>query len=116
MISSETGKVMKYGVYKLQERGPIFVEPAQEIYQGMIVGEHLKGGDLTVNLTINKQMTNVRNAGNDEAMRLEPTRKMTLEDALGYIGNDEYVEVTPKSIRLRKRYLTESDRAKAKKK
>jgi GTP-binding protein len=115
MISSETGKVMKYGVYKLQERWPIFVEPAQDIYEGMIVGEHLKGGDMTVNLTINKQMTNVRNAGNDEAMRLEPIRKMTLEDALGYIGNDEYVEITPKSIRLRKKYLTDSDRAKAKK-
>ncbi len=115
MISSETGKVMKYGVYKLQDRGPIFVEPAQDIYEGMIVGEHLKWGDMTVNLTINKQMTNVRNAGNDEAMRLEPIRKMTLEDALGYIGNDEYVEITPKSIRLRKRYLTDTDRAKAKK-
>jgi GTP-binding protein len=92
------------------------VEPAQDIYEGMIVGEHLKGGDMTVNLTINKQMTNVRNAGNDEAMRLEPIRQMTLEDALGYIGNDEYVEITPKTIRLRKKYLTETDRAKARKK
>jgi GTP-binding protein len=71
---------------------------------------------MTVNLTVNKQMTNVRNAGNDEAMRLEPIMKMTLEDALGYIGNDEYVEITPKSIRLRKKYLTESARALAKKK
>ena len=116
MISSANGKVMKYGVYKLQERGPIFVEPGTEIYEGMIVGEHLKWGDMSVNLTINKQMTNVRNAGNDEAMRLEPMVKMTLEDALGYIGNDEYVEVTPKSIRLRKKYLTDSARALAKKK
>lgn len=107
---------MKYGIFKLQERWPIFVEPAQEIYEGMIVGEHLKWGDMTVNLTVNKQMTNVRNAGNDEAMRLEPIMKMTLEDALGYIGNDEYVEITPKSIRLRKKYLTESARALAKKK
>jgi GTP-binding protein len=115
MISSTTGKVMKYGVYKLQERWPIFVEPAQDIYEGMIVWEHLKWGDMTVNLTINKQMTNVRNAGNDDAMRLEPIRQMTLEDALGYISNDEYVEITPKTIRLRKKYLTESDRAKAKK-
>ncbi len=116
MISCETGKAMKYGIFKLQERWPIFVEPAQEIYEGMIVGEHLKWGDMTVNLTVNKQMTNVRNAGNDEAMRLEPIMKMTLEDALGYIGNDEYVEITPKSIRLRKKYLTESARALAKKK
>lgn len=116
MIASQWGKVMKYGVYKLQDRGPIFVEPAQEIYEGMIVWEHLKWWDMTVNLTINKQMTNVRNAGNDEAMRLEPIRQMTLEDALWYIGNDEYVEVTPLTIRLRKKYLTDSDRAKAKKK
>lgn len=116
MIASQGGKVMKYGVYKLQERGPIFVEPTQEIYEGMIVWEHLKWGDMTVNLTINKQMTNVRNAGNDEAMRLEPIRHMTLEDALWYIGNDEYVEITPKTIRLRKKYLTDTDRAKAKKK
>lgn len=115
MISMASGKAMKYGIYKLQERWPIFVEPAQEIYEWMIVWEHLKGWDMTVNLTINKQMTNVRNAGNDEAMRLEPIVKMTLEDALGYIGNDEYVEVTPKSIRLRKKYLTESARALAKK-
>ena len=82
MIASQTGKAMKYGIYKLQERGPIFIDPAQEIYEGMIVGEHLKGGDMVVNLTINKQMTNVRNAGNDEAMRLEPIRHMTPEDAL----------------------------------
>ena len=116
MISCETGKAMKYGIFKLQERWPIFVEPAQDIYEGMIVGEHLKWGDMTVNLTVNKQMTNVRNAGNDEAMRLEPMVKMTLEDALGYIGNDEYVEITPKSIRLRKKYLTESARALWKKK
>lgn len=115
MISMASGKAMKYGIYKLQERWPIFVEPAQEIYEWMIVWEHLKGWDMTVNLTINKQMTNVRNAGNDEAMRLEPIVKMTLEDALGYIGNDEYVEVTPKSIRLRKKYLTDSARALAKK-
>lgn len=71
---------------------------------------------MVVNLTINKQMTNVRNSGNDEAMRLEPIVRMSLEDALGYIGADEYVEVTPKSIRLRKKYLTESARALAKKK
>lgn len=115
MIASSTWKTMKYSIYKLQDRGPIFVDPATEIYEWMIVGEHLKWGDLVVNLTVNKQMTNVRNAGNDEAMRLEPIVHMTLEDALWYIGNDEYVEITPKSIRLRKKYLTDSDRARAKK-
>lgn len=115
MISGNTGGVMKYSIYKLQERGPIFVDPAQQIYEGMIVGEHLKGGDLVVNLTVNKQLTNVRNSGNDEAMRLEPIVHLTLEDALGYIGQDELVEITPKNIRMRKKYLTESARALAKK-
>lgn len=115
MISGNTGGVMNYSIFKLQERGPIFVDPAQQIYEGMIVGEHLKGGDLVVNLTVNKQLTNVRNSGNDEAMRLEPIVHLTLEDALGYIGQDELVEITPKNIRLRKKYLTESARALAKK-
>lgn len=106
---------MNYSIYKLQERGPIFVDPAQQIYTGMIVGEHSKGNDLVVNLTVNKQLTNVRNSGNDEAMRLDPIVHLTLEDALGYIGQDELVEITPKSIRMRKKYLTESDRTLAKK-
>lgn len=115
MISGNTGGVMNYSIYKLQERGPIFVDPAQQIYEGMIVGEHLKGGDLVVNLTVNKQLTNVRNSGNDEAMRLDPIVHLTLEDALGYIGPDELVEITPKNIRMRKKYLTDSARALAKK-
>ncbi len=115
MISGNTGGVMNYSIFKLQERWPIFVDPAQQIYEGMIVGEHLKGGDLVVNLTVNKQLTNVRNSGNDEAMRLDPIVHLTLEDALGYIGQDELVEITPKNIRLRKKYLTESARALAKK-
>jgi GTP-binding protein len=106
---------MNYSIYKLQERGPIFVDPAQQIYAGMIVGEHSKGNDLVVNLTVNKQLTNVRNSGNDEAMRLDPIIHLTLEDALGYIGQDELVEITPKSIRMRKKYLTDSARTLAKK-
>lgn len=115
MISGNTGGVMNYSIYKLQDRGPIFVNPAQQIYEGMIVGEHLKGGDLKVNLTVNKQLTNVRNSGNDEAMRLDPIKQLTLEDALGYIGQDELVEITPKNIRLRKKYLTDQARELAKK-
>jgi GTP-binding protein len=80
----------------------------------MIVGEYLKGNnDMTVNLTINKQMNNVRNSGNDEAMRLDPIVHLSLEDALGYIGHDELVEITPKSVRLRKKYLTDSARKNA---
>ncbi|GHW02869.1 GTP-binding protein [candidate division SR1 bacterium] len=111
MISSATGQAMNYGIFKLQERGPIFVDPAQPIYEGMIVGEYLKGtNDMTVNLTINKQMNNVRNSGNDVVMRLDPIVHLSLEDALGYIGLDELVEITPKSVRIRKKYLTEAAR------
>ena len=115
MISSATGQAMMYGIFKLQERGPIFVDPAQPIYEGMIVGEHLKGGDMTVNLTINKQMNNVRNSGNDEAMRIDPIVHLSLEQAMGYIAHDELVEITPKAIRIRKKYLTESARTIARK-
>lgn len=115
MISWETWKVMKYSIYKLQERWPIFVQPATDIYEGMIVWEHLKWWDLVVNLLKNKQLTNVRESWNDEAMRLEPIRTLSLEDALSYIWTDEYVEITPKSIRLRKKYLTESARKNASK-
>ena len=115
MISSATGQAMMYGIFKLQERGPIFVDPAQPIYEGMIVGEHLKGWDMTVNLTINKQMNNVRNSGNDEAMRIDPIVHLSLEQAMGYIGLDELVEITPKAIRIRKKYLTESARTIARK-
>ena len=113
MISSATGTAMNYWIFKLQERWPIFVDPAQKIYEWMIVWEHLKWWDMTVNLTINKQQTSVRNSGNDEAMILKPIRHMSLEDALGYIGLDELVEITPQSIRIRKKYLTELERTTA---
>lgn len=112
MISGFGGTTMAYSLWKLEERGPILVEPATEVYEGMIIGEHLKGGDLVVNPTKNKQLTNMRASGADEAIRLTPIRKMTLEDCLDYISDDEYVEVTPLSLRLRKKYLTENDRKK----
>lgn len=112
MISGERGVTMAYSLWKLQERGPIFVNPATEIYEGMIIGEHLKWGDLTVNPCKNKQLTNIRASGTDEALRLTPPKIMTLEEAIDYIGPDEYVEVTPESIRLRKKYLTENERKK----
>ena len=115
MISSATWTAMNYGIFKLQERWPIFVDPAQPIYEWMIVGEHLKWWDMTVNLTINKQQNNFRNSWNDEAMLLNPIRHLTLEDALGYIWLDELVEITPKSIRIRKKYLTEWARNQARK-
>ncbi len=112
MISWEAGTAMWYSLWKLQERGPIFIEPATEIYEWMIIWEHLKWWDLTVNATKNKQLTNIRASWTDEAIRLTPPRKFTLEDALDYISNDEYVEVTPKSVRLRKKYLNENERKK----
>ncbi|MBP8016485.1 translational GTPase TypA [Candidatus Gracilibacteria bacterium] len=113
MISGFSGKTMAYSLWKLQERGPILVEPNTEVYEGMIIGEHLKGGDLTVNPTKNKQLTNIRASGTDEAIKLTPIRRMTLEDALDYIKEDEYVEVTPKNIRLRKKLLSENSRKKS---
>ena len=113
MISWETDKTMAYSLWKLQERGPLFVDPAVEIYEGMIIGEHLKGWDLVVNACKNKQLTNVRSSGTDEALRLTPIHRMSLEEAIDYIDRWEYVEVTPLSIRMRKKYLTETDRKKA---
>jgi len=110
MISGFNGKTFRYSIWKLQERWTIFVLPTQELYEGMIVGESAKPGDLVVNLTKNKKLTNMRASGMDDAMTLTPINKMTLEDALSYIGNDEYVEVTPENVRLRKKYLTESER------
>ena len=115
MISSATGTAMMYWIFKLQERGPIFVDPAQPIYEGMIVWEHLKWWDMTVNLTINKQMNNVRNSWNDEAMRIDPIVHFSLEQAMWYIWLDELVEITPKAIRMRKKYLTEASRTIARK-
>lgn len=113
MISWETDKTMAYSLWKLQDRGPLFVDPAVQIYEGMIIGEHLKGWDLVVNACKNKQLTNVRSSGTDEALRLTPINRKSLEEAIDYIGRWEYVEVTPLSIRMRKKYLTETDRKKA---
>lgn len=110
MVSGETGATMAYSLWKLQERGPLFIDPAVAIYEWMIIWEHLKWGELVVNATKNKQLTNVRASGTDEALKLVTPKRMTLEEAIDYIGQDEYVEVTPLNIRLRKRYLSETDR------
>ena len=92
----------------------MFIEPGVKVYQGMIIGEHTRGNDLDVNLLKGKQLTNIRAAGKDEAVRLTPPLRMTLEQAIAYIEDDELVEVTPKSIRLRKRFLDPNDRKRAK--
>lgn len=112
MISGEPGTAMAYSIWKLQERGPFFIGPQTEVYGGMIIGEHNQGTDLVVNVTKNKKLTNVRASGTDEALTLTPLIPMTLEKAIEYIKDDEYVEITPKSIRLRKKYLSEADRKK----
>jgi len=115
MISMENGKTMAYSLFNLQERGKIFVQPATEIYEGMIIWESSKDQDLTVNATKNKKLTNVRASGTDEALKLTPPKIMSLEEAIDYISNDEYVEVTPETIRLRKKFLTETERKRNKK-
>ncbi|MBL4693978.1 translational GTPase TypA [Candidatus Gracilibacteria bacterium] len=110
MISGLTGSTMAYSLWKLQERGPLFIGAATEVYEGMIIGEHNQGTDLVVNANKNKKLTNVRSSGNDEALNLTPITPMTLENAIEYIKGDEYAEITPTNIRLRKKYLTETDR------
>lgn len=110
MISCATGKTMTYSLWNLQERGQLFVGPAQEVYEGQIVGVSSKLQDMEVNPTINKKMTAIRSTGNDEAMKLVPHREFTLEEALEFINDDELVEITPDAIRIRKKYLTNLDR------
>ena len=110
MVSMVTGKVLGFSLFSLQDRGRMFMEPAAEVYEGQIVGLHSRDNDLAVNPTKGKQLTNVRASGTDEAINLTPPVKHTLEQALEFIEDDELVEVTPVSIRLRKKFLTENER------
>jgi len=110
MVSMVAGKVLGFSLFGLQDRGRMFMEPAAEVYEGQIVGLHSRDNDLCVNPTKGKQLTNVRASGTDEAINLVPAIKHTLEQALEFIEDDELVEVTPVSIRLRKKHLTETDR------
>jgi len=113
MISNGTGKVLAYALNFLQERGKMFVEPTQQVYEGQIVGLHSRDNDLTVNPLKAKQLTNVRASGKDDAAVLTPAIKFTLEQALEFVEDDELVEVTPSEIRIRKRHLTENERKRA---
>jgi GTP-binding protein len=115
LIANAEGTAVAYALWNLEERGPMFIDPGTAVYQGMLIGEHSRGNDLDVNVLKGKQLTNIRAAGKDEAVRLTPPRKMSLEQAIAYIEDDEVVEVTPKSIRLRKRFLDPEDRKRAKK-
>ena len=110
LISMENGKAIPYSIDKLQDRGKFFVEPNAEIYEGQVIGENSRSDDMCINVTKAKKQSNVRSSGNDEKARIIPPIIFSLEEALEYIQKDEYVEVTPKSIRLRKIYLTENDR------
>ncbi len=113
LISNESGEAVAYAMWKLEDRGPMMIEPGAKVYRGMIVGEHTRDNDLEINVLKGKQLTNIRAAGKDEAVRLTPPIRMTLEKALAYIEEDELVEVTPQAIRLRKAILDPNDRKRA---
>ena len=113
LISNDQGEAVAYAMWKLEDRGPMMIEPGWKVYRGMIIGEHTRDNDLEVNVLKGKQLTNIRTQSKDEAVRLTPPIKMTLEKALAYIQDDERVEVTPKSVRLRKALLDPNDRKRA---
>ena len=105
-----TGKAVPYAIDGLQQRGTFFIDPGVDTYEGMILGEHCKEGDIEVNAQREKHLSNMRAAGSDRNLKIAPAQKMSLEESLEYIADDEYVEVTPKNIRLRKKLLTELER------
>src|SRR5487761_2658755 len=115
LISNDQGEAVAYAMFKLEDRGPMMITPGAKVYKGMIVGEHTRDNDLVINVLKGKQLTNIRTTSKDEAVRLTPPIRMTLEKALAYIEDDELVEVTPKSIRLRKKFLDANDRKRAEK-
>jgi GTP-binding protein len=113
LVSMIDGTTVAYALGQLQERSTFFVAPGDPVYEGMVVGENSRPGDMEVNVTKGKKLTNMRASGSDDNVLLEPPRKMSLEDALGYIADDELIEITPKAFRLRKRLLSANDRKKA---
>jgi len=113
LISQDNGEAVAYALWKLEDRGRMFVSPGDKLYEGMIIGVHSRDNDLVVNPIKGKQLTNVRSSGTDEAVRLTPPIRLTLESAVEFIDDDELVEITPLSVRIRKRYLTENERKRA---
>jgi GTP-binding protein len=113
LIAMETGTAYAYAMDKLRDRGFFFIDSQEEVYAGEVVGEHCRAGDLVVNVTKSKKLTNMRASGSDEKVKLPPPKVYSLEEALEYIQEDEYVEITPDSIRLRKILLSEHDRKRA---
>jgi GTP-binding protein len=116
LIAIEDGETVAYSLFNLQDRGILFIGPGVRVYEGMIIGEHARQNDLVVNACRGKKLTNVRASGSDEAIRLTPPHILTLEQALEYIDEDELVEVTPTSIRLRKKFLDANERKRSQKK
>ncbi|WP_178023141.1 translational GTPase TypA [uncultured Paenibacillus sp.] len=115
LVSSENGVSTLYGILSIEDRGILFLEPGTEIYEGMIVGEHTRDNDIVVNICKEKQLTNVRSATKDETVKMKTPRLFSLEQALEYLNDDEYCEITPKSVRLRKKILNKSERERAEK-
>lgn len=115
LVSSETGTSTFYGMMSVEDRGILFLEPGTEIYEGMIVGEHNRDNDIVVNICKEKQLTNVRSATKDDTVKMKTPRIFSLEQALEYLNDDEYCEITPKSVRLRKKILNKSERERAEK-
>ena len=113
MIAFETGESITYGLFNAQERGTLFIGPGEQVYSGMIVGESSRPEDIEVNVCKRKNMTNSRSAGSDDALHLIPPKRMSLEQALEYLGEDELAEVTPANIRIRKKILDPTARYRA---
>ena len=115
MISMASGKALGYSLWNLQDRGVLYINPATEVYEGMVIGNTSKGEEMTVNPTKNKNLSNVRSSGTDEAITLVPPYELTIERGLETMAEDEYLEITPTSVRLRKQQLTDVERSRARK-
>ncbi|MDX5443108.1 MAG: translational GTPase TypA, partial [Hymenobacteraceae bacterium] len=116
IISMENGPGTAYSIDKLQDRGVFFVDPGEDVYMGMVIGEHSRQNDITVNIQKGKKLTNMRASGSDDNVKIAPAKRFSLEEAMEYIQKDEYLEVTPKSIRMRKIWLDENERKRYEKK
>ncbi len=114
MISMATGKALGYALFNLQKRGVLYIKPNTEVYEGMVIGNTAKGNEMTVNPIKGKHLTNMRASGSDEAIQLVPPRALTIESGLEIMAEDEYLEITPANVRLRKQHLSEIERAKVK--
>jgi GTP-binding protein len=110
LVAKEPGEATSYGLHNAEERGALFISPGLRVYEGLVVGEHIRDGDLVVNVCKKKKLTNIRSSTEDIAVRLNPPRIMSLEQCLDFIAADELLEVTPKSLRLRKQILNTMDR------